>query len=58
MHGLYCENEHCFTRQSHGTLVPPVACEECKENAFYFEDAENLEGMYQCIACGHQDGTG
>ena len=58
MHGLYCSNDHCFTRETSGNLVPPSACEKCSENSFYFEKDGSVEtGMYKCIACGNEELT-
>jgi len=53
IHGLYCSNDHCYTRETSGNLVPPTECEKCNENSFYFEkDGSPDTGAYQCIACG------
>lgn len=58
MHGLYCSNEHCYTRVASGNLVPPSTCEKCKENTFYYESDGTVEtGMYKCIACGYEEVT-
>ncbi len=56
MHGLYCLNEHCYTRETAGNLVPPARCVKCKENSFYFEKSGTIEsGIYKCIACGFEE---
>jgi hypothetical protein len=56
MNGLYCSNEHCYTRATSGNLVPPIICAKCKENSFYFEKNGTIEtGIYQCIACGFEE---
>lgn len=56
MHGLYCINENCYTRNTSGNLVPPTRCEKCSENSFYAEkDGTPDTGIYQCIACGYEE---
>ncbi|MCB0309052.1 MAG: hypothetical protein KDD48_06745 [Bdellovibrionales bacterium] len=56
IHGLYCTNEHCYSRSINGNLVPASICPKCEENAFYFEPDGDLEkAAYQCIACGNID---
>ncbi len=56
MHGLYCSNEKCYTRETSGNLVPPTSCLKCKENSFYFEKDGTIEtGLYRCIACGTEE---
>ncbi|MEZ4705402.1 MAG: hypothetical protein R3A11_09485 [Bdellovibrionota bacterium] len=58
MHGLYCSNEYCYSRSANGNLVPASQCENCRENAFYFEEDGTIEtGAYRCIACGHIEPT-
>jgi len=56
MHGLYCTNEHCYSRVTDGNLVPPTPCTKCNENAFYAEEDNTAESaFYICIACGHRN---
>lgn len=56
MYGLYCTNEHCYSRVASGNLVPASTCSQCSENSFYFEADGTMDtAAYQCIACGHVD---